>query len=175
MPPRAGSMDDDATKDAFRTRFPTLKTLRTATMDALDLTKRPPRSPRDLLPGLDLLMAARTVDKIRATLAGGNIGEYQITASPRRFSTHSKYPKPLLSRGDRECQFRCGGCQLDSPSIAIRRRIPKSTQSWNRKALANGRKTRRTSRAIRLLNDFRRRLPTSTCSSRTTPSSFTKR
>ena len=48
-------------------------------MDALDLTKRPPRSPRDLLPGLDLFMAARTVDKLRATLPGGNIGEYQIT------------------------------------------------------------------------------------------------
>lgn len=48
-------------------------------MDALDLTKHPPRSPRALLPGLDLLMAARTVDKLRATLPGGNIGEYQIT------------------------------------------------------------------------------------------------
>jgi hypothetical protein len=48
-------------------------------VDPLDLTKRPPRSPRELLPGLDLLMAARTVDKIRATLPGGNIGEYQIT------------------------------------------------------------------------------------------------
>jgi len=48
-------------------------------MEALDLTKRPPRSPRELLPGLELLMAARTVDKLRATLPGGNIGEYQIT------------------------------------------------------------------------------------------------
>lgn len=48
-------------------------------MDALDLTQRPPRSPRELLPGLDLLMAARTVDKIRATLPGGNLGQYQIT------------------------------------------------------------------------------------------------
>ena len=48
-------------------------------MDALDLTKRPPRSPRELLPGLELFMAARTVDKLRATLPGGDIGEYQIT------------------------------------------------------------------------------------------------
>jgi uncharacterized protein DUF5069 len=48
-------------------------------MDALDLTKRPPRSPRELLHGLNLFMAARTVDKLRATLPGGNIGEYQIT------------------------------------------------------------------------------------------------
>lgn len=48
-------------------------------MDALDLTKQPPRSPRALLPGLDLVLAARTVDKLRATLPGGNLGEYQIT------------------------------------------------------------------------------------------------
>jgi hypothetical protein len=48
-------------------------------MNSLDLTQRPPRSPRELLPHLDLLMAARTVDKLRATLPGGNIGEYQIT------------------------------------------------------------------------------------------------
>jgi Domain of unknown function (DUF5069) len=48
-------------------------------MDALDLTQQPPRGPRDLLPGLNLLMAARTIDKLRATLPGGNIGEYQIT------------------------------------------------------------------------------------------------
>ena len=48
-------------------------------MNSLDLTQRPPRSPRELLPGLNLLMAARTVDKLRATLPGGNIGEYQIT------------------------------------------------------------------------------------------------
>jgi hypothetical protein len=49
------------------------------TMEPLDLSRRPPRSPRELLPGLDLLLAARTVDKLRATLPGGNIGEYQIT------------------------------------------------------------------------------------------------
>jgi hypothetical protein len=53
--------------------------LKSIAMDALDLTQRPPRSPRELLPGLDLLMAARTVDKIRATLPGGNLGQYQIT------------------------------------------------------------------------------------------------
>ncbi len=47
-------------------------------MDALDLTQRPPRSPRLLLGDLDLLMLARTVDKLRATLPGGNLGCYQI-------------------------------------------------------------------------------------------------
>jgi hypothetical protein len=53
-------------------------------MKPLDLTQRPPRGPRDLLPGLDLLMAARTVDKLRATLPGGNLGQYQITGFSSR-------------------------------------------------------------------------------------------
>ena len=53
-------------------------------MDALDLTRRPPRSPREPLSGLDVLMLARTVDKLRATLPGGNIGAYQITGFSSR-------------------------------------------------------------------------------------------
>ncbi|MBV9057237.1 MAG: DUF5069 domain-containing protein [Candidatus Eremiobacteraeota bacterium] len=53
-------------------------------MDALDLSRRPPRSPRQPFAGLDLLMLARTVDKLRATLPGGNLGSYQITG----FSSH---------------------------------------------------------------------------------------
>ena len=48
-------------------------------MEALDLTKQPPRSPRERLGDLDLLMMARTIDKVRATLPGGNIGPYQIS------------------------------------------------------------------------------------------------
>lgn len=47
-------------------------------MDALDLTKTPPRAPRTALAGLDLIMAARTVDKIRASLPGGNLGDYKV-------------------------------------------------------------------------------------------------
>jgi hypothetical protein len=45
-------------------------------MDALDLTNRPPRSPNERLGGL--IMLARTIDKLRATLPGGNLGSYQI-------------------------------------------------------------------------------------------------
>jgi len=53
-------------------------------MDALDLTRRPPRSPREPLAELDVFMLARTVDKLRATLPGGNIGAYQITGFSSR-------------------------------------------------------------------------------------------
>ena len=47
-------------------------------MDPLDLTKAPPRAPRTPLADLDLIMAARTVDKLRASLRGGNLGAYQV-------------------------------------------------------------------------------------------------
>ncbi len=47
-------------------------------MDALDLTKAPPRAPRAPLADLNLIMAARTVDKVRASLPGGNLGSYKI-------------------------------------------------------------------------------------------------
>lgn len=47
-------------------------------MESLDLTVRPPRGPRLPLADLDLVMLARTVDKVRATLPGGSLGSYQI-------------------------------------------------------------------------------------------------
>jgi hypothetical protein len=65
-------------------------------MNPLDLTQRPPRSPRELLPDLDLLMAARTVDKLRATLPGGNIGEYQITGFSSSLLNALEIPEGLL-------------------------------------------------------------------------------
>ena len=46
-------------------------------MEPLDLTKQPPRSGREELDGL--VMLPRTIDKIRATLPGGNLGSYQVT------------------------------------------------------------------------------------------------
>lgn len=45
-------------------------------MEPLDLSKAPPRSPYEQLGGLYML--ARTVDKLRATLPGGNPGPYHI-------------------------------------------------------------------------------------------------
>jgi hypothetical protein len=43
-------------------------------MTPLDLRKQPPRGPRDTLLGFYLL--PRTVDKLRAQLPGGSLGEY---------------------------------------------------------------------------------------------------
>jgi len=45
-------------------------------MTPLDLTKAPPRSPREELGGLCMLQ--RMIDVARAKLPGGDIGEYQI-------------------------------------------------------------------------------------------------
>ena len=45
-------------------------------MTPLDLTKAPPRSPREELGGLCML--PRMIDIARAKLPGGDIGEYQI-------------------------------------------------------------------------------------------------
>ncbi len=45
-------------------------------MESLDLTKAPPRSPYAELGGLYML--ARTIDKVRAMLPGGNLGAYHV-------------------------------------------------------------------------------------------------
>jgi len=45
-------------------------------MTPIDLTKAPPRSPREELGGLCML--PRMIDVARATLPGGDIGDYQI-------------------------------------------------------------------------------------------------
>lgn len=45
-------------------------------MDALDLTKGPPRAPRAELAGI--LFLPRSIDKVRASLPGGKLGEYTI-------------------------------------------------------------------------------------------------
>lgn len=51
-------------------------------MQPLDLTKAPPRSPWVQLHGIYNM--PRTIDKLRAMLPGGNIGEYQIDGFSRR-------------------------------------------------------------------------------------------
>jgi hypothetical protein len=51
-------------------------------MEPLDLTKRPPRSPKEKLGGLYFL--GRTIDKMRAILPGGKAGEYKIAGSSER-------------------------------------------------------------------------------------------
>jgi Domain of unknown function (DUF5069) len=73
-------------------------------MEALDLTKRPPRSPRELLPGLNLLMLARTVDKLRATLPGGNLGEYQITGFSSSLLNALEIPEAALRAAIARCE-----------------------------------------------------------------------
>jgi lipopolysaccharide biosynthesis regulator YciM len=51
-------------------------------MEALDLSKAPPRSPKLKLDGLAML--PRTIDKLRASLPGGDMGVYRIDGFSRR-------------------------------------------------------------------------------------------
>jgi Domain of unknown function (DUF5069) len=51
-------------------------------MKPLDLTKQPPRSPREKLAGIYFL--PRTIDKMRALLPGGNMGSYKIDGMSTR-------------------------------------------------------------------------------------------
>jgi hypothetical protein len=51
-------------------------------MDALDLSKRPPRSPRERVGGLYML--ARTIDKLRALQPGGNPNGYRVAGMSQR-------------------------------------------------------------------------------------------
>jgi len=51
-------------------------------MEPLDLTVAPPRSPRVMLDGLAML--ARTIDKMRAGLPGGKMGDYHVDGMSTR-------------------------------------------------------------------------------------------
>ena len=51
-------------------------------MEPLDLSQHPPRSPRIRLGGVTMM--ARTVDKLRASLPGGNLGAYKIAGFSQR-------------------------------------------------------------------------------------------
>jgi hypothetical protein len=63
-------------------------------MEPLDLTKRAPRSPRVRLGGLYML--ARTIDKLRATLPGGNPGVYRIAGFSERMLQTLEIPEDDL-------------------------------------------------------------------------------
>jgi len=51
-------------------------------MEPLDLKGRPPRGPREKLDGLTML--PRTIDKLRASLPGGNLNGYRIAGMSAR-------------------------------------------------------------------------------------------
>src|SRR5579864_6149180 len=51
-------------------------------MEPLDLRTRPPRGPREKLDGLTML--PRTIDKLRASLPGGNLNGYRVAGMSAR-------------------------------------------------------------------------------------------
>ncbi|HEY1882314.1 MAG TPA: hypothetical protein VGG51_04665 [Candidatus Cybelea sp.] len=111
-------------------------------MNALNLTKQPPRSPRELLPGLSLLMAARTVDKLRATLPGGTLGEYQITGFSSRLIEALGFPEGRCARRSHE-RIPTATSPIGSPGIATRPSTRRSTPRSNVRPSENDSATRR--------------------------------
>ena len=61
------------------------RAVNTSAMKHLNLTRTPPRSPQEKLGGL--LMLARTIDKLRASLPGGDLGVYQMAGFSARLLT----------------------------------------------------------------------------------------
>ncbi len=65
-------------------------------VEPLDLTQRPPRKPTDVLGGV--IFMARTVDKLRASLPGGNLGAYKVAGfSTRMLETLGLHEDDLLA------------------------------------------------------------------------------
>lgn len=73
-------------------------------MQPLDLTEQPPRSPRVKLGGL--VMIARTIDKLRASLPGGNLGSYKMpgfsTEILERLGVSEDALRDVVARADSE-------------------------------------------------------------------------
>lgn len=75
-------------------------------MEPLDLTRRAPRSPQEILGGFCFL--ARTIDKARAVLPGGNIAAYHIAGASADLLEHVGVSVPAFVES-----VRCAGTDED--------------------------------------------------------------
>ena len=93
-------------------------------MKPLDLRTTPPRPPRAELAGLIFL--PRTIDKARASLPGGNLGEYVING-------FSKMMLDKLGITDEDFIIRVGAAASDEDIAAFVRSVatPESMSAWN--------------------------------------------
>ncbi len=73
-------------------------------MEPLDLLVTRLRSPHARFPGIDLVMLARTVDKMRALLPGGNIAGYQIKGFSARLFAELSIDENIVQQVIAEAQ-----------------------------------------------------------------------
>ncbi len=137
-------------------------------MTPLDLSVAPPRPPRETLAGVVLL--ARTVDKLRAALPGGNLGEYAIPGFSQMMADALDIPMDALANVVAEAS------SDDDVAALVQRRRPRtrSTHGTQRRSRASraAATAKRHSRRIRGCASAPTSCWPSTCSPKTTVNSF---
>jgi hypothetical protein len=93
-------------------------------MGPLDLRAVPPRAPREELAGA--LFLPRSIDKVRATLPGGDLGEYKIEGFTEMML--DEFGIPL---SDFTACVRDAGSDEDVAAFVAARAKPGSLEAWN--------------------------------------------
>ncbi len=97
-------------------------------MEPLDLTQGPPRAPRAELAGI--LFLPRSIDKIRATLPGGNLGDYTIAGF-----TETMLEMFEIGVADFTEAVRTAASDADVAAFVTARVHPDGVASWHAYAL----------------------------------------
>ena len=93
-------------------------------MDALDLRRSPPRTPRAELAGITFL--PRSIDKVRATLPGGKLGVYKIEGF-----TQTMLDKLGISVADFTEAVRTAKSDDDVAAFVTANAQPGSIEAWH--------------------------------------------
>ncbi len=93
-------------------------------MDALDLRKAPPRKPREELAGI--LFLPRSIDKLRATFPGGDLGVYTIAGFTEKMFETLGIPLEDVTN-----VVRTSSTDAEVAAYVRRRAKPGSTDAWN--------------------------------------------
>lgn len=98
-------------------------------MDPLDLSLAPPRPPRAELAGI--LFLPRSIDKVRASLPGGNLGPYAIAGFTQTMLDALEIPL-----ADFTDAVRAAATDVDVAAFVTERAKPGGIEVWHRYVLA---------------------------------------
>jgi hypothetical protein len=102
--------------------------MKRAGMKPLNLSAAPPRGPREAIDGLMFL--PRSIDKVRATLPGGDPGDYRIVGVTQAMLEHLEIPLDAFTRAVADAE--------DDAAVAafVRARVPADAYDrWNARLL----------------------------------------